>query len=164
MGDYAKVYGSSRCVGVLGGGAGGGRSRQEMQRIDIGATPDIEVREALLRGEPFVLTGLDVGACVAKWSARYLHSVAAHKQLAAQQLPALLCVTACFTAYLTAYFTACRYLHSVAAHKQLAAGVHVCASKAVDLAGHRRPGTRKNFHFAEMPFGEFVQVRQKLLI
>ncbi len=53
----------------------------------------------------------------------------------------------------------------MAAHKQLAAGVHVCASKAVDLAGHRRPGTRKNFHFAEMPFGEFVQVRrQKLLI
>jgi hypothetical protein len=50
----------------------------------------------------------------------------------------------------------------VAAHKQLAAGVHVCASKAVDVAGHRRPGTRKNFHFAEMPFGEFVQVRQKV--
>ncbi len=90
VGDYAKVYGSSRCVGVLGGDAGGGGPRQEMQRIDIGATPDIEVREALLRGEPFVLTGLDVGACVAKWSARYLHSVAAHKQLAAEQLPAVL--------------------------------------------------------------------------
>ena len=49
------------------------------------------------------------------------------------------------------------YLYAAAASKHLHAGVHVCAHKTVDLAGHRRAGTRKNFKFVEMPFGEFIR-------
>ena len=49
------------------------------------------------------------------------------------------------------------YLHDKAGNTQLAAGVHVCPrDKTVDLAGHRRAGTAKNFHFVEMSFGEFI--------
>jgi len=78
-----------------------------------------EVRAAISRGEPFILTGLRIGPCVGKWSPEYLRAAAAAKHLAA--------------------------------------GVHVCPFKTVDLAGHRKAGTRKNFHFVEMPFGEFIQ-------
>ncbi|KAL1495740.1 hypothetical protein AB1Y20_016603 [Prymnesium parvum] len=34
--------------------------------------------------------------------------------------------------------------------------VHVCAAKAVDLAGHRPPRTPRNFEFRSMPFAEAV--------
>ena len=37
------------------------------------------------------------------------------------------------------------------------AGVHVCSETTVDLAGHRLPGTPKNFAFHEMPFSELIQ-------
>lgn len=33
--------------------------------------------------------------------------------------------------------------------------VHVCPHETVDLAGHRAPGTRRNFEFRKMAFGEF---------
>lgn len=33
--------------------------------------------------------------------------------------------------------------------------VHVCPHETVDLAGHRAPGTRRNFEFRKMSFGEF---------
>ena len=130
-GEYALFYGSMCCEragntgskrGDLNGGgqgsevgsAGGGRA---LRRIDLGERQT--VMRALGDGEPFILTGLDVGPCVGRWSAQHLHAAAGDKPLAA--------------------------------------GVHVCAHKTVDLAGHRRAGTRKNFHFVEMPFGEFIQ-------
>ncbi|KAJ1468982.1 cupin-like domain-containing protein [Baffinella frigidus] len=39
----------------------------------------------------------------------------------------------------------------------LKSGVHVSAAPTVDLAGHRKPGTPKNFTFCEMAFAEFIQ-------
>jgi|TARA_B110000003_G_scaffold225329_1_gene226093 hypothetical protein len=34
--------------------------------------------------------------------------------------------------------------------------VHVCAERVIDLAGHRAPGTPRNFQFRKMAFGEFL--------
>lgn len=38
----------------------------------------------------------------------------------------------------------------------LTAGVHVCATECIDLAGHRRPNTPKNFRFVEMGWAEMI--------
>ena len=128
-GEYALFYGSTCCErsdntgsrrGDLSGrgkGSAVGSAGRALRRIAF-CERQLVVR-ALADGEPFILTGLDVGPCVGRWSAQHLHAAAGDKPLAA--------------------------------------GVHVCPQKTVDLAGHRRAGTRKNFHFVEMPFGEFIQ-------
>ena len=48
-------------------------------------------------------------------------------------------------------------LDRVRAHadEDATADVHVCPHEVVDLAGHRAPGTRRNFEFRKMRFGEF---------
>ena len=163
-GEYAQFYGSTCCerarnqvskhaaVGAGakgGGGAGvgvggpGGAMGRALRRIDVGDRQD--VMRALAGGEPFILTGLDVGPCVGRWSAQYLHAAARDKQLAAG-------VHVCpyDRSLLPQYWLSFDIEHT--------AGVHVCPyDRTVDLAGHRRAGTRKNFHFVEMPFGEFIQ-------
>ena len=49
-------------------------------------------------------------------------------------------------------------LDRVRAHadEDATADVHVCPHEVVDLAGHRAPGTRRNFEFRKMRFGEFL--------
>ena len=42
------------------------------------------------------------------------------------------------------------------ADEDATADVHVCPHNVVDLAGHRAPGTRRNFEFRKMRFGEFL--------
>ncbi|EKX35179.1 hypothetical protein GUITHDRAFT_158760 [Guillardia theta CCMP2712] len=49
------------------------------------------------------------------------------------------------------------YLHERTTDKVLAAGVHVCPYRTVDLAGHRLPNSKKNFHFCEMTFVDFIR-------
>eukprot|EP00960_Hanusia_phi_P063855 765601-Hanusia_phi.AAC.1 len=50
-----------------------------------------------------------------------------------------------------------KYLHAGTTDKLLSAGVHVCPHRTVDLAGHRLPNSKKNFHFCEMTFAEFIR-------
>ena len=101
-GEYAQFYGSTCCerarnqvskhaaVGAGakgGGGAGvgvggpGGAMGRALRRVDVGDRQ--VVMRALAGGEPFILTGLDVGPCVGRWSAQYLYAAARDKQLAA---------------------------------------------------------------------------------
>lgn len=49
------------------------------------------------------------------------------------------------------------HLAAAAGDKVLTAGVHVCPSRAVDLAGHRSRNTPKNFRFVAMRWREFIQ-------
>ena len=57
-------------------GTGAALSRISMERLE-------DVRRAIRRGEPFVVTDLSVGTCVHKWTPQYLHAAASAKHLSA---------------------------------------------------------------------------------
>ena len=50
-----------------------------------------------------------------------------------------------------------KHLAATQGRKHLVAGVHVCATRSVDLAGHRLPGQPKNFCFVEMSVEELMR-------
>eukprot|EP00899_Mesostigma_viride_P018495 jgi/Mesvir1/26647/Mv03153-RA.1 len=86
-------------------------------------------REIFLRGQPVVLSGLDLGPCVARWrDLDYLVEAVGTDRVVR--------VHVCAVGQVASF-----------------GGI---GARVVDLAGHRPANTPKNFAFVDMGFGEFV--------
>lgn len=121
----------------------------DVRRIPCPATAEEFAELVTCRGEPVILTGMPMGKASALWTPDYLTSC--------PEASKIMDVHVCPPKEVSDTGAGTRGGDSDDLIGGGEAEIETDTTVVVDLAGHRKPGTRRNFTFRKMTFGELIQ-------